>query len=200
MKIKFLVSAAALALVSACATTDGPTGDVQFDQFELVAANLDFSTYEQVYLAPVTASDDLKGMIDYRPKGPSDTKRPISEKDLATKLEDLSEDLTRELDDEVTLVDAPGAGILTIAVVLDKLESNRPTMADMSAEPGLSMQSVFSGRAAVEITFSEDGTILATAEDGYSPSLNETLPPATVWSTADRYFSRLARKMADLFD
>lgn len=199
MKLKFLISAAALTLAAACATpATGPEAADRFDTFEYAAGAVDFSSYEKVYLAPVTASDELKGLVGYRPIGPTDTKRPLDEGDLEEKLSDLGDDLTKALGDAAMLVDAGGPGVLTVEVVLTKLEANRPTMADFAVEPGLSMSSVYSGKAEIEITLSENGKVLATARDGDYPQLNETLQPAPIWSTADRYFERVAGKLADL--
>lgn len=198
MTFKLLISAAALSLVAACATTQatGPAAQDRFDRFELSQGTLDFASYEQVYLAPITASEELIELIDYRPLGATDRKRPIRQQDLDSKIEDLYEDVELALANTIELVEAPGADILTISIVLTKLEANRPTLADTDAELGLSFRSIYAGAGAAEVTFSEEDTVLATAKDSYTPSLDDTLPPAPLWSTFDRFSRRLATKIS----
>lgn len=197
MKFKLIACIAALALVASCTTTGT---DARFDSLELVEADILFTNYDRVYLAPVTVSDEVRERIGYRPLGASDRTRPISERDISEKTADIYDDIKDAIDNEVTLVEAPGPGILMVEVVMTRLESNRPTQADLGANPGLSMSSVYSGAAAAEVTFSEDGQPLAVAEDSYFPSLNDSLPSGPVWSTVDRFSGRLARKLEDLLD
>ena len=200
MRLKMITAGALLALTAACATpATGPDAQKRFDSFSVTASSVDFASYESVYVAPVTASEGLQKLVGYRPVGPSDTKRPLRQSDIDDQASDLTEALRDRLGGQVAMAEAGGPDILTIAVEITKLEANRPTMADYDVEPGLSFESVYAGAAAVKITFSEDGTVLATASDADTPSLNESLPPAGIWSTADRFFFRLANKVAALF-
>lgn len=198
MKLKLLACAAALTLAACATPSTGPDATARFDRFEYASGAVDFSSYDQVFIAPITASDELKELVGYRPMGPSDTKRPITLDDLGDKAEDLDDEIRTALGGVVELVGAGGPGILTLEVEMTKLEANRPTQADMIAEPSLSLQSVYAGKAEVMVTFSENGRVLATAVDGDYPTLNDTLPPAPIWSTVNQYYSRLARKLADL--
>ena len=201
MKIKLLFTAAAFAVLGACATpAGGPAAQDRFDTFDLTSTAPVWASYEQVYVAPITASDDLKALIGYRSKGPNDRKRAISERDIDNKLSDLDEDVRREVGDVATLVDEPGPGILTVAIEVTRLEANRPTQEEMASEPGLSMQSVYAGAAAATVTFSEGDTVIATANDSYTPVLDEVRPVAGIWSTVDRFSGRLADKIANLID
>ena len=201
MKIKLLFTAASFAVLSACATpAGGPAAQDRFDTFELTSTAPVWASYEEVYVAPITASEDLKALIGYRTRGPNDRKRPLSARDIDNKLSDLDEDVRREVKDVATLVGEPGPGVLTIAIEVTRLEANRPTQEEMASETGLSMRSVYAGAAAANITFSEGGTVIATASDSYTPVLSEVQPVVGIWSTVDRFSGRLAGKIADLLD
>lgn len=186
--------------LAACAAPSGDSATTRFDSFQPTAAGISLADFDRVFLVPVTASSDVEARVDARPLGRrgSGDVRPLSRDDINSKAEDLEGLLRRELEEVVALVDRPGPGILTIDVVLTDLQASRPTIAEIGAEPGLSLRSVYAGGAAVEITFREGPSTLATARDGEMFDLVND-PKVGIWQDADRYFRFLANKVAALF-
>lgn len=196
-KIAPLIAAAALLTLGACATSG--TGDSRFDRFDTAQGSLDFAQYDTVFVAPVKASDEVMARVGYRPVGPQDTTRPLTERDLKEQLGRLDGDLRRELGGVVTLVPSPGAGVMTVEVVLTDVQANRATMAELSAEPGLSTRSTYAGGAAADVMFIVDGQTVAMASDRDLERLNNPQAQAGVWGDANRFYRRFAKKVAGLF-
>lgn len=194
---KALFAAAAVFGLAACATAVGPDAARRFDSFD-ASGTSDFTGYEQVYLAPVTASQALLDRVEYRRRGPSDTTRPLSQRDIDARINDLTEDLATSLGRKATLVDGPGDGVLTVSVVLTDLQANRPTLADMNDEPGLSVDSRYSGGAAAEVTFRENGKTLAVATDSNVGQQRLDLVSPALWGETNQFFYGLSQKIAGL--
>ncbi|ADM08527.1 hypothetical protein PB2503_02247 [Parvularcula bermudensis HTCC2503] len=199
------LAACLMIAVSACATSpsvpSGPYGQAaqsRFDDFTETAGATDFTQYNAVFLAPITVSDEIAERYDIRRPALSGSPRPLSPALVEAKIAELREDLEAALVQVTSLADAPGADILTLEVELIALDANRPTQADFAVSPGLSLQSLYSGEAGAIVTFSTDDTVLAVARDIDRPGLDLTEPGAGIWSTADRFFRRLADKTAAL--
>ena len=192
--MKHVILPALLALTAACATS----APARFDSFEAAEA-ADFQSYDQVYLAPITASQDILDRIGARPISRTDRLRSLDQDDVDDQIADLREAITERVGEVATLVDAPGPGVLTMTVTLTQLQSNRPTMAEMRADPSLSYQSVSIGAAAVDVVLSEQGRTLATIEDdNFLRQIDDPAVSSRRWATADIYFDRLSRKLAAL--
>lgn len=146
------------------------------------------ASYEKIYIAPV--SIDLPERT-YR-RGDD---RPVSKRDQEDKAEDLETKLTRAFSEDFAIVSAPGEGVLTIETDIIRLQSSRPTKADLNREPGLSFSSVFTGGATVSFTLSEDGVTLDEIEDSYYGNFNDGSPRTGIWQDADRAFSRLSNRL-----
>ncbi|MEO1042525.1 MAG: DUF3313 family protein [Pseudomonadota bacterium] len=193
------VSALALALVAACATTDGPRLD-RFDTVEIGGLS-DFTAYDTVYLVPSVASDDVMEQTKLTRFRPNEAEQPLDEADIVRKLADFDDELKNELADKVTLVDAAGPGVLVITPVVTALEANRPDLTRAGRiYPGITR--VFAvGDGAATFEFSVDGESLGTLSDRTNDRvLNERgFLPTGVWETADRFFDQSARNLASLF-
>ncbi len=156
----------------------------------------DLSAYSKVYIAEVQIADDLANR-EVRPLPRRYQKeRPVSEKDLAARAEDLRERLAMEIGKSKTLVGAPGEDVLTVQATITELRSNRPTMADYRAEPSLSHRSLYAGGAAVDISFIVNGEEIANLSDDYFGSLSDPIPTMAVWGDAKDAFRRIARTTA----
>ncbi len=189
---------AGLALAAASLTACATTGEAidRFDQFT-AQQEVDFTSYDAVYLAPVQVAEEITDRIDYRPRGATDRIRPLGERDIARNVERLTEEVSEDLAAVTTLVDAPGEGVLTIEITLTDLEAARPTLAELSQEPGLSLQSRALGGASADIVFKEGDKVLATAEDDYRDTDLRDANLGT-FTTAYQFYARLGSKLADL--
>ena len=185
------------AALTGCAT---PTGIAAYDAFDAYEGErVSLAGYEAVHVAPVTSSPEIVARIDVSPIGPRNRVRPLQESTLAEKQDDLAEELARRLSQVATLRDAPGPGVLTVAAELTELQANRPTMAELSAQPGLDFRSVSVGDAGVRITLSEDGRVIGVIDDrAVQRNFNDPTIGVTTWGTADQYFARVAEKVAAL--
>lgn len=196
---RIALSATLLVATAACASTSvtGPAATGRFDAFEAITTS-DFTGYGQVYIAPVQLSEAMLARVDYRPRNSNDRIRPLTELEMKRKAEDLGEAMARAVSEVATLTDAPGEGVLTISATLTELDANRPTQAELGANPGLSIKSRYTGRAAVSINFLEGDILLATAEDGDVDSLDLREIEGSTWSSANMIFGRIASKVAAL--
>jgi hypothetical protein len=187
-------------LLAACA--GGPTGPEaakRFDRFEAVETN-DFRSYRQAQILAPEMGEDLADRAGRRFSTRS-LQREIAVRDVEAKLADLREEIEAKLAEEVELVEEGGPGVLTVRTILTKLDANRPTAAELGANPGLDANSLSAGAASVRIELSEDGRLLAVIEDSDNiAGLNDPriLPGAGIWLTADQHFDAVARKLADL--
>ncbi|MEM6912566.1 MAG: DUF3313 family protein [Pseudomonadota bacterium] len=194
-----LIPAIALSLMAACATSDGPRLD-RFDTVEIGGLS-DFTAYDTVYLVPSVASDEVMEQTTITRFRLNENKQPLDEADIARKLADFDDELTMELGEKVTLVDAEGPGVLVITPVVTALEANRPDLTRAGlVYPGITR--VFAvGDGAVTFDFSVDGESIGTLADRTNDRvLNQRgFLPIGVWETADRFFDQTARNLASLF-
>ncbi len=115
----------------------------------------------------------------------------LGERDLLEQANQLGETVRRALAREQAL---PGA---TISLVLVDIRPNRPTFAQLAAQPGLDgMRSRSIGGATIEgeVTLA-DGTRYPVRFDWYSSSLAE-VRGFTTWQDASHAFDRFARRLA----
>ncbi|MEM6746231.1 MAG: DUF3313 family protein [Pseudomonadota bacterium] len=193
------VTVLALALLAACATTDEPRLD-RFDTVDIGELS-DFTAYDSVYLVPSIANDEVMELTNIRTYRATRPEQPLDEMDIKRKLADFDDSLKEALGEKVTLVDAPGPGVLVIRPVLTALEANRPDLTRAGRiYPGITR--VFAvGDAAVIYQFAADGETIGTLTDSTSDRvLNERgFLPIGVWETADRFFNRSASSLASLF-
>ena len=115
----------------------------------------------------------------------------LGERDLLQQADYLAVTVERALAREHTLQGA------TIALVLVDIRPNRPTFAQLAAQPGLdAMRSKSIGGAAIEgeVTL-PDGTRYPVRYDWYSSSLAE-VRGFTTWQDAGHAFDRFARRLA----
>ena len=153
-----------------------------------------------MYVAPVTASEDVTRDTDRAPIRRLGGDRPLGARDVTEKTADLEEALKEALAGVARVVDRPGPGVLTVATVVTDLDPNRPTMSQMSAEPGLDFQSISLGGAAVRVELRDGDRVLAVIEDD-SPDRrfdDPMIQGSTMWTEANSFFRRFSRDLADL--
>ena len=192
-----LLTAAAI-LLAACASATGPEAAGRFDKFNAVETT-DFRSYERVQVLAPVAGPDVTKRIDAR-RGLRSNERVLSQRDVDAQLAGLHQDLIRAIGREAQIVGQGGEGILTIKTVVTELDANRPTQAELSDNPGLSIQSISTGRAAVEMELSENGRVLATLKDrdNVSSLADLRVQGAGIWTTANRFFASVSEKVSAL--
>jgi len=198
--MRSMISSLAVLAVAACASgPTGPEASSRFDSFEVVETN-DFTSYDKVYIPRPLPSDELRERTESFSTTILRDERPLSKRDLDDMLGELHDDLSRAVGQQAELVDAPGEGVLTISTVVTRLESNRPTQAELARNPSLSFKSVYAGGAAVIYQLSENDKVLATITDSdNAPPLNSRGgAPAGVWGTVDQFYQQTSRRMAAL--
>lgn len=193
VNIGLLAAIPMLALAGACASTTGPA---QFDEASITSDSR-FAEYQKVYIADVTYDQSIAS----RSSGLSSarfgaTDRPIRERDLKDKADDLERVLKREIGKNKKIVGGPGDGVLTVSAKITDLAANQPTMADISEQPSLSQDSIYTGKSSVSITLSENGRTLATLSETYQGNLSENIGRPAIWQDADRGFYFTANKVA----
>ena len=193
-----ILAALALASLAACATATGPGAADRFDRFEGDAATA--AAYTRVFVAPVAVSPEIQARTETRGTRPfRDDERPLGERDIRRNTAALTDALRRELAGVAEVADAPGPGVLTIALTLTALDANRPTMAEQRANPSLSFQSISVGAAGVSGELREGDRVIARFEDRNLPArITDPTIGAGQWVEADRYYRQLASKLADL--
>lgn len=177
--------------LSACASNSG--GISSFDKAS-ISASSKLSDYNSVYIADVQISPELLKLTDFRPRK-NDNERPLRSQDIQQKAADLKRDLANAVGPVKQMAAAPGEGVLTITPVLTDLKASRVTMADMNANPSLSQQSLYTGKAAARFEFSENGRSLGSVSDTYTGDFRDA-QYNTIWSDADHAFSRWSRNIA----
>ena len=195
--IKPVFAALALASVSACAT--GGYGPSVFDSAS-VADSKTLSSVDRVYVAPVgfdlepfVRSSSLAGRN-------GDGQRPVSDRDLEALAKRFQADMTRALEAKgLTVIDAAQPGAATVSAVLTRVDSSRPSFADLSDNPGLSAQSLYSGGGAVTITVDVDGSTVATFSDSERESISNRPPAVGIWEDLYRDFDVWAAGLAGAF-
>lgn len=194
-----LIGLLALSLVTAACTTTPADPTSRFDQFDQ-QSDAALGAFPSVYLAPIAVSEEIQSRIDYRPRAVNDRKRPLGQRDVDQNVTSLTDALTSALEASTTFAPAPGQGVLTIAVTLETLSASRPTQAELAATPGLSINSIATGGAGVSIQFKEGETVLATAKDAHSETIDRTTGVGSPWTEAKQFYRRAAQKIAGLLD
>ncbi|NHK28717.1 DUF3313 domain-containing protein [Parvularcula flava] len=193
LNIGLLAALPLLALAGACASTTGPA---QFDQVSITSDSR-FAEYQKVYIADVSydasIAERTSGLSSARFGG---TDRPVRERDLKAKADDLERVLKREIGKTKKIVASPGDGVLTVSARITDLAANQPTMADISEQPSLSQESVYAGKSSVAITLSENGRTLANLSETYQGDLNDSIGRPAIWQDVDRGFYFTANKVA----
>jgi len=193
VNIGLLAAIPMLALAGACASTTGPA---QFDEASITSDSR-FAEYQKVYIADVTydasIADRKTGLSSARF---GSTERPVRERDLNAKADDLERVLKREIGKTKQIVRSPGDGVLTVSATITDLAANQPTMADISEQPSLSQESIYAGKSSVSITLSENGRTLATLSETYQGDLNDNIGRPAIWQDVDRGFYFTANKVA----
>lgn len=199
MNLRLTLTALFAALLAACATPQGPDASRAFRTFEPETAGTEIGTFKRVFVAPVRVTEQIEDRIDYRPRRRNDPIRPISQADIDGRTERLERNLREALQGRVELVDAPADGVLTIAVVITEMEANRPTLAELSAEPSLDIRSVYSPRVAAKVTFSEGERFIATGSNRWQMDIRESQFTAAIWGDTDRFLSTFANSIGRFF-
>lgn len=113
-------------------------------------------------------------------------------------IERISESVVEAVSDALNAVRADES--YTVAITLDDAWPNRPTRRQLSANPGLSFESVSLGGAHLSAVI-YDGSGNATGEVSYSwrtPTIAQSRGRGT-WHDANRTFDRFADRVADAF-
>lgn len=171
-----------------------------FDQLTVEETAKTLSEYQSVYIAPVNM--DLKFdprfrkiRRDIRPE--AGASRPMSEAEIERKANDLHRELEKQLGKRLTIVDAPGEGVLTVEATVTKILPTRPTQEELGQRIGLQLAgSVSAGGADITVNLSENGQALASMREDYRANLIDGLPRIVTWQDADRAYDRMARKLA----
>ena len=184
-------------LLAACATATGPDAAGRFDRFD--GASADFRRFDAVHVAAVTVSGDIQARVDGDRSTLSRDDRPLGQRDVERNTAALADAVRREVGAVARLAEAPGPGVLTIALTITSLDANRPTMAEQRANPGLSFDSIAVGGAGVSGELREGEAVLARFEDQNAlVRINDPSVGTGVWTVADRYYRQLGDKLAGL--
>tara|TARA_R110002073_G_scaffold335895_1_gene529418 strand:- start:1828 stop:2361 length:534 start_codon:yes stop_codon:yes gene_type:complete len=134
---------------------------------------------EPVSIAPIQIGDALAAKAD-----------EIGEREFDRLSEILRGDLERELAGHL------GENGAVLHVTILDADPNRPTMAEMAATPGLSMESFSIGGAslAAELVTSSGATLQSYSYAWHSHSINNAAYAGT-WSDARRTFDRFAAEI-----
>ena len=192
------LAALSLLALTACATATGPEAAGRFDRFDGDAASV--AAYDRVHVAEVAVGPDVEARLKLnRLSSIGDDERPLGQRDIDRNVEALTEAVRREVSGAAQLADAPGPGVLTIALTLTRVDANRPTMAEQRANPALSFDSIALGGASVSGELREGEVVLARFEDeSQLARINDPSIGIGIWTEADRYYRQLAGKLAGL--
>lgn len=196
---KLLIAATAI-ILGACATgATGPDAASRFDRFTVVTTN-DFTGYDRVHIPRPEVGPEVQERIGTRSRGIRNDIRPLGQRDVDMMLDRLHNDMKGTVGAVVTLVDAPGAGVLTVKTTVIDLEPNRPTQQELALEPSLSLQSLYAGESSIDFEFLENGTLLAEARDtdNIVSLQDQAIVGAGIWTTAQQHFGQVANKLAAL--
>lgn len=165
-----------------------------FDKVE-TQSTIPLSNFQKVYIAPVVVELDEENFRRNIRDTRSD--RPVRPRDQELKADDTYEDLVRAFErKDFTLVDAPGADVLTVATTITGMDSSRPSLADYDVNVGLNFNSVYAGGGEFKTRLSQGDTVLTNITDEQTTSLNDGRPRVAVWQDFDRVSARFARKLA----
>lgn len=184
----------AIAVAASCLVAPLSASAAPFDKIEK-QSTLSLSNFQKVYIAPVTVALDeenvRRSVRDIR------SDRPVRQRDQELKAEDTYDDLVQAFERKnFTLVDAPGADVLTVSTTITGMDSSRPSLADYDTSINLSFNSVYAGGGEFMTQLSQGDTILASITDEQTTSLNDGRPRIGVWQDFDRVSARFARKLA----
>lgn len=194
---KLILSLVILTLAGCATSATGPGAASRFDSFNAVETR-DFTSYDKVYIAMPTASEELLERRNIRSLRRQE--RPIGDREINFMANQLMSDLNRQLGQVAQVVGNPGPGVLTVQTEITKLNANRPTQTEMQAEPGLSFESVYAGDAAVTIRLLEEDRLLAVIkdEDNMQQLFDRGPQVFGIWDTARQHFGRVSAKLAAL--
>ncbi len=160
------------------------------------STSADFSPYTAVYVAPVEISDGLmRRASGPTSRLPGNSDRPISTRDVNQKAGDFRRALISELGRRQSIASGPGSNVITVYTTLTDLEASRPTQADYQAQPGLSFQSEYTGKASATFVLKGGDKQLAAFSDSYDGHLDDSRR-ASLWGDADYAFRRWGRQLA----
>ncbi|MFZ1991468.1 MAG: DUF3313 domain-containing protein [Alphaproteobacteria bacterium] len=138
--------------------------------------------FSSVYVAPV-------GVISGQDKT-LDEMRPSDRKPMQDYLYDQ---LTKQLGKKFTLASKPGPGVLVVSAAFTALRSNKPTMSDLSKQPGTDYARSFGiGKAGIQIDLRDgaSGELLAAFVDHQEGDpIDSNLNIHTQWGDV-QHFSR----------
>ena len=149
--------------------------------FSVAAAAL-FGT---AWAAPVTVGD-----VTFAPKFQAKLEKTFGVREG----EDLARDLKKSLERSLASVDAPQA--LRIDVEIVDARPNRPTFKQLTDTPGLSMQSIGVGGAALRgvLRDASGAEVSTVAYDWYETDINNVFASST-WTDANRAFRWFATRI-----
>ncbi len=164
------------ALSPAFAGADLPRAKVSGFHDAYAASGAFPTTFKSVYIAPVGADTNSRGLKDLGPR------------DIKTMEDFLGGALKDRLGRNFTLATAPGPGTLVVEAVFTDLQSNRLTIDQVAKRPELDPDRTVSiGRAAIAITLKDGGSdatlaTLSDTEDGWP--LQHNIETHMIWGTA----------------
>lgn len=200
MRLRLFAAAAASAILAACATPTGPDATGRFDSFQSITTS-DFTGYERVQILRPAISPEIAERIDARDIGRFERERPLGQRDVDARIAELERHLRRQLGNQAQLVGQAGPGVLTVRSTIIELNANRPTQAEVAANPALSLNSIAAGDAGVRFELLEDGQLLAVIEDRDNiTTINDPGVGVGVWSTANQFFGQTSRRLAALLE
>lgn len=199
--MKFTALRSALAASALLATgVSLPAHAGPFDTLETSETAVALSEYEAVYIAPVVM--DLKFDAQFRnvrriQRPDPDESRPMSDSEIERKANDLHKDLGQALGKQMTIVDAPGEGVLTVEATVTRILPSRPTQEELGRRVSLQFAgSISAGGANINVALSENGASLAQIGENYKGNLNDGFPRVSMWQDADRAYDRFSKKLA----
>lgn len=168
--------------------TDGARKEVSFKQ------GFDWDAVEALYLAPVTFELDPEFFAE---RWDQDSRDYIDATVGETDREFLSERLTRrvsyKLDDLRSIVEEAGDDILTVEPVITFVSRSRPGVDQLARRPGLDVNSVGAGEAAMRFNVRDaEGDLVASIYYRRDTSFLDQQPRPTEWSDATYVFGLAA--------
>ena len=146
--------------------------------------------FSSVYVAPV-------GIIS----GQDKTLDEMRASDRKVMQDYLYEQLTKQLGKKFTLANRPGKGVLVVAAAFTVLRSNKPTMSDLSRNPGTDYARSFAiGRAGIQVDLRDgaSGELLAAFVDHEEGDpINSNLNLHTQWGDVEQFSRNWASAIAN---
>lgn len=165
-----------------------------FDEVSTVS-DTSLAGFQKVYIAPVTV--ELAETRTRRNLRDIDAQRPVSDKDKERRAKDTYKDVVQAFSKKFEIVDAPGADVLTIEMVVTKLVSSRATLADFGVSPRIDFSStIYAGGADFDVRMSQGDTLLVEISDSNITNLSDGFPRNGTWQDYNRVSNRFARKLS----